>query len=318
LSRDPRLQDPDLGIIIAGHVVVDEIIDKVGQVVPRKALGGAPSYSSLALSSLGYKPEIVTHIGDDFPDEYANLIKERTALNIYKWAAPGYKTTSYRIDRTGEHRRLWLVARCKELSIEDFRAYLAYAPSSTAIVLNPVAGEISLSLLERISKEFEYVFVDSQGFVRRFDKKTGEVGMRSGLDISTLAGVDVLKADQEELEAWSGTSNKDSAIRQLSKFVNTLLVTSGPSRVEVYEHGKLELKASPFKVQVADTTGAGDIMLSSFAARYAETNDLKKALVFAVTASTLAVRNYGIEKAILYKPEVESQSTLVEIHEEKN
>jgi sugar/nucleoside kinase (ribokinase family) len=317
LISEPSELDLGFGIIIAGHVVVDEIIDRAGQVAPRKALGGAPSYSSLALSSLGYKPEIVTHIGNDFPDEYARLIKERTGLNLYKWAAPGYKTTSYRIDRSGEHRRLWLVSRCKELAIEDFRAYLAYAPS-TAIVLNPVANEISLSLLERISKEFEYVFVDSQGFVRRFDKRTGEVGMRSGLDISTLAGVDVLKADQEELEAWSGTSNKDSAIRQLSKFVDTLLVTSGPSLVEVYEHGKLELKASPFKVQVADTTGAGDIMLSSFAARYAETNDLRKALVFAVTASTLAVRKYGIEKAILSKPEVESQSTLVEIRAETN
>ena len=62
-------------------------------------------------------------------------------------------------------------------------------------MLNRVAGEIFLSLLERISKEFDQVFIDSQGFVRRFNKKTGEVGMRTGLDISALAGVDVLKTD---------------------------------------------------------------------------------------------------------------------------
>ena len=42
-------------IIVAGHVVVDEIIDRVDQVHPRQALGGAPSYSSVALSSLGYQ-----------------------------------------------------------------------------------------------------------------------------------------------------------------------------------------------------------------------------------------------------------------------
>jgi len=306
----------DFGIIIAGHIVVDEIIDRAGQLVPRKALGGAPSYSSLALASLGYKPEIVTHIGDDFPDNYARLIKERTGINVHRWIAPGFKTTSYRIDRSGEHRCLWLAAKCRALGIEDFRAYLTDPPTAKAIVLNPVAGEISLSLLERVSKEFEFVFVDSQGFVRRFDKKTGEVGMRAGLDISALAGVDVLKADQEELEAWSGTSSKESAIRQLSKFVSILLVTSGPSRVEVYEHGELRMKASPFKVQVADTTGAGDIMLSSFAARFTETSDLQRALLFAVTASTLAVRNYGIEKALLSKLEVENQSALVQLQVE--
>ena len=211
----------DFGIIIAGHIVVDEIIDRPGQLTPRKALGGAPSYSSFALASLGYKPGIVTHIGDDFPDDYALLIKERTGINVYKWIAQDSKRPVSRIDRSGERRRLWLAAKCRELGIEDFRAYLTDPPTVKAIVLNPVAGEISLSLLERISKEFELVFVDSQGFVRRFDKKTGEVGMRAGLDISALAGVDVLKVDQEELEAWSGTSNKESAIRQISKFAST-------------------------------------------------------------------------------------------------
>lgn len=303
----------DFGIIIAGHMVVDEIIDRPDQVVPRKALGGAPSYSSLALSSLGYKPEIVTHVGNDFPDEYSKLIEENTGLRVQRWIAPGFKTTSYRIDRSGEHRRLWLVSRCRELTIEDFRAYLGESSTQRSLVVNPVAGEISLSLLERISKEFEFVFVDSQGFVRSFDKSTGEVGMRSGLDISALAGVDFLKADLEELHAWTGASSKDSAIRQLSRFVSSLLVTSGPSIVEVYERGKLEMKAAPFKVKVADTTGAGDIMLSAFAARYSETKDTSKALVFAVTSSTLAVRKYGIEKAILSKPEVEKDSAMVEM-----
>lgn len=313
MSGHPEECTQDFGIIIAGHMVVDEIIDRADQIVPRKALGGAPSYSSLALSSLGYKPEIVTHIGNDFPEQYFRLIKEKTGLSVQKWVAPEFKTTSYRIDRSGEHRRLWLVSRCRELGFEDFRAYLGEGSNPRSLVLNPVAGEISLSLLERISKEFEFVFVDSQGFVRRFDKTTGEVGMREGLDISALAGVDFLKADLEELHAWTGASTKDSAIRQLSRFVNSLLVTSGPSVVEVYEHGRLEMKASPFNVRVADTTGAGDIMLSAFAARYSETKDAKKALVFAVASSTLAVRNLGIEKAILSKPEVERDSAMVEI-----
>lgn len=315
MSGEPESRNADSSVIIAGHIVVDEIIDKAGQVVPRQALGGAPSYSSFALSSLGYRPEIVTRVGEDFPQVYSELIEEKTGLKISKWIAPGFKTTSYRIDRSGAHRRLWLVSKCRELTFEDFRSYLTDASSNRSIILNPVAGEISLSLLERISKEFEFVAVDSQGFVRRIDKNTGEVGMRSGLDISALAGVDILKADQEELEAWSGTSSKESAIRQLSRFVNTVLLTSGPSVVEVYDRGKLEMKASPFRVQVADTTGAGDIMLSSFGARFAETRDMKKALVFGVAASTLSVRNYGIEKAILSKKEVLDRSSDVELVE---
>jgi sugar/nucleoside kinase (ribokinase family) len=300
-------------IVVAGHIVIDEIIDKIGQVTPRRALGGAPSYSSIALSSLGYNPEIITHIGEDFPLDFFRLLEEKTRIDIRKWVSPGFMTTSYRIDRSGEHRRLWLTAKCRELTFDDFKPFITETTSTKALVLNPVAGEISLSLLERVSKEFDHVFIDSQGFVRRFDKRTGEVGMRSGLDISALAGVDFMKADLEELSAWTGTSSKESAIRQLSRFVGIILLTSGPGAVELYESGESKLKAVPFKVQASDTTGAGDIMLSSFAARYNERGDIKDALSFAVAASTLSVRNYGVEKAILSKTDVEKQSKMVEI-----
>lgn len=293
-------------------MVVDEIIDTPGQTRPRRALGGAPSYSSLALSSLGYQPGIITHVGDDFPDIYSKLIWDKTGINLEKWIAPGFKTTSYRIDRSGPHRRLWLVARCRELEIDDFRS-LATSGKNASIVLNPVAGEISLEVLRDIVRQSRLVFVDSQGFVRRFDEKTGEVSMKSGLDISSLRGVKVLKADSDELTAWTGTAAKDLAVEMVSEFVEIILMTSGPSKVEVYEKGKLTMKAIPFKVSVADTTGAGDIMLSSFAARFTETTNVKEALSFSLTASTLAVRNYGIEKAILEKSEVESKSSLVSI-----
>lgn len=290
-------------------MVVDEIIDHKGQAVPRRALGGAPSYSSLALSSLGLRPEIVTHVGEDFPPEYSKLIREKTGLEVKSWIAKGFKTTSYRIDRSGPHRRLWLIARCREIVFDDFLGI----NKNSSIVVNPVAGEISLPVLRRIVEEFGNVFVDSQGFVRSFDEKTAEVGMKSRLDISSLRGARVLKADLEELGAWTGFESKQEAISELSDFVEILLVTSGPSAVEVYKSAKLVLKAAPFAVRVGDTTGAGDIMLSSFAASFTENEDLKNSIAFSLTASTLAIRNYGIEKAILSRTEVESESGRVEV-----
>lgn len=313
MTRMERDIDNSFSIIVAGHIVVDEIIDRPDQIHPRQALGGAPSYSSVALSSLGYNPEIVTRVGSDFPPTYTSFLKDRCKINLARWIEPGFKTTSYRIDRTGERRKMWLIAKCRDLQFEDFRAFIGELPNEKTLVLNPVAGEISLSLLERVSKEFDHVFIDSQGFVRRFDRKTGEMGMRSGVDISALAGVDVLKTDLEEMAAWVGTSNKESAIRQLSRFVSTILLTAGPGRIEVYEQGSLRLTAMPFKVEVGDTTGAGDIMMATFAARLIETEKLEDAIRFAIAASTLAVRDYGVEKAILSKEEVEKCANRVEV-----
>jgi sugar/nucleoside kinase (ribokinase family) len=290
-------------------MVVDEIIDRKDQVAPRRALGGAPSYSSLALSSLGFRPGIVTHVGNDFPEEYANLVREKTGLDVQKWVDPGYKTTSYRIDRSGTRRRLWLIAKCRNIEFADFPSGSGY----NSVVVNPVAGEISLSVLREIVAKYRNVFVDSQGFVRSFDPKTGEVGMKIGMDIASLKGVTVLKADLEELRAWTGEERRELAISLLSKYIEILLVTSGPSAVEVYRAGSFVMKATPFAVEVGDTTGAGDIMLSSFAAKFTDTLDLKDSLAFSLTASTLAIRNYGVEKALLSRDEVETESTRVAI-----
>ena len=155
--------------------------------------------------------------------------------------------------------------------------------------------------MERVSKEFDHVFIDSQGFVRRFDKKTGEVGMRSGLDISALAGVDVLKTDLEELAAWVGTSNKESAIRQLSRFVNVSYSLQVRVQSKCMSRVSCILRLIPFKVDVSDTTGAGDIMMSTFAARFTETESLKKHLHLRSRQVLLAVRNYRGRKSDFVK-----------------
>jgi len=309
-----RDQKDSLSILVAGHAVVDEIIDAKDQITPRKALGGPISYCSISLRSLGYSPKIVTHVGDDFPIQYADLLRNKAQVDVLDWKSNGYKTTSYRIDRSGEHRRLWLSARCQELSINDFAGFVENSSKVGGLIVNPVANEVSLTVLERISKEFDLVLIDSQGFVRKFSKHTGEVGMRAGLDISSLAGVDYLKADSEELSAWTGTKNKESAIRQISQFADSILLTSGPGRVEIYHQGRLKLSALPFKVEVRDTTGAGDIMIASFAARISETGDLEDSIRFAMSASTLAVRNYGIEKATLSKQEVLDWRSKVQVN----
>ena len=243
-------------------------------------------YSALCLKSLGYDTEIVTRVGGDFPREYCRYLLSEAGIDIEEWRTKEAKSTSYRIDRSGKERRLWLESRCNGLTFGDFKRAFDEASRELpkVLILNPVAGEVSLKLLKRISKEFERVFVDSQGFVRCFDETTGEVSMKTGLDISSLAGVDALKADVDELYAWTGRENKQSAIDQLSTFVGNLIVTSGGGVVELYRNGVLSFQTRPLDVQVKDTTGAGDIMLSAFAARFLETDNMREALEFATTA----------------------------------
>lgn len=285
--------------------MIDEIIDRPDQKVPRRELGGSLCYSALTLKSLGHDFIAITCVGKDFPTDYQRFLSRKAKLDIAKYRVNEYPTTRYLIDRSSEKRKLWLKSKCRDLNLQDFKRALDESHSgSRTLVLNPVAGEISLRLLRQVSRMFERVVLDSQGFIRRFRRKTGEVSMKFGLDISALEGVHTLKADASELSAWTGTENKKDAVDQLVRLVENIIVTSGPGMVELYSKGKLSDKMMPLDVVVKDTTGAGDIQLAALAAGLAEENSEKRALRFATVASSLSVQKVGIRKAILSRAEI--------------
>ena len=303
MPRELRSESLKNGLLIAGHVVIDEVIDSKNQKRPRISLGGGAAYGSVALSSLGYGAKLVSVVGGDFPARFARFLGSKVGCNANSLRAAKERTTRYRIDRSLEPRKLWLKARCRPIAASDFPDEWLNPVESSTIILNPVAGEISPHLVRKLCGS-KRVFMDSQGFVRQIGRRYSEVTMRQVADHSFLRGVSLLKADKEELRAWSGKSNAQDTIRLLSKYVERILVTSGPDTVELYEGAALKIRAIPFKVRARDTTGAGDILLACFAAKYSETQDCSEALKFAVSASTLSVRKPGIEKAILSHSEV--------------
>ena len=298
-------------VILVGHVVIDEIIDYERQTKPRISLGGGVTYGSIALSSLGYKTSAVTRVGTDFPPKFYQYL--RNYVNFELLAPESReKTTRYRIDRSTEPRKLWLRSRCASISISDFRKVLMEKHNHCTVVLNPVAGEVSQAVVRALCGS-HHVAMDSQGFVRRVKKKDSLVTSKKIRDISFLEGVDLLKADAGELRAWTGESDVQSSVLKLSRYVKCLLISSGAGSVKLYEGGRIKAEATPHPVQVKDTTGAGDILLACYAAKYCETQDVKKALVFSVSAATLAVQRVGIEKAVLDRNEVTRTSSKVRI-----
>ncbi|MHB8566013.1 MAG: PfkB family carbohydrate kinase [Nitrososphaerales archaeon] len=295
--------------LIAGHAVIDQVIDTFDE-APRIALGGPVSYASVALKSLGLTPRIVTRIGYDFPEKYEILLKRLAGIEVSEFKVGNFKTTSYKIDRTYEPRKLWLLSSCKPLEREDFARYIGKLAQPKTLIVDTVANEMSFSLLEQVSSDFDLVAVDSQGFLRK-NSDDSEIRLSSGVDLTGfLGGIDILKADMEEIYSWAGSIDGKESLRKVTDKVKILLLTSGAGVVDLYEKGKLRFRVQPFQVDVNDTTGCGDIMLSIFAAEIKK--GLKKALAFSVTAATLAAKGKGIEKALLDRSEIENDMRRVE------
>ncbi|MFL6720978.1 MAG: adenosine kinase [Sphingomonas sp.] len=105
--------------------------------------------------------------------------------------------------------------------------------------------------------------------------------------------IDILFANQAEIEALAGIAHLDSAVAAVAPKVETLVVTRS-------EHGALavrggeraEVPAEPIR-QLVDTTGAGDLFASGFLLGAARGFDLERSLRLGAIAAAEVIQHYG-------------------------
>jgi sugar/nucleoside kinase (ribokinase family) len=105
--------------------------------------------------------------------------------------------------------------------------------------------------------------------------------------------IDVLFANQAEIEMLAGVAHLDTAVEAIRGKVETLVVTRG-------EHGALatrgaeraEAAAEPVG-EVVDTTGAGDLFAAGFLFGYSRGKSLEQSLKLGAIAAAEVIQHYG-------------------------
>lgn len=92
----------------------------------------------------------------------------------------------------------------------------------------------------------------------------------------------------------------------LAQYPNKVFVTEGEAGVR-YHDGTKEVVVPTYKVEVTDTTGAGDTFNGAFAVALAEGRTLEESLVFSNRAASLSVTKFGAQGGMPTKEEVERQ-----------
>ncbi len=123
--------------------------------------------------------------------------------------------------------------------------------------------------------------------------------------------VDILVVNEIELETLTNIradsqENIDSAIKKiLSKGTESVLLTLG-EKGSIYADKKIKIFQNAFSTDVKDTTAAGDTYIGALISQLINENDIKKAMLYATAASTLAIQKYGAQSSIPNKKEVEN------------
>lgn len=280
-------------LVIVGTVAFDEIETPFGKT--DKILGGAATFIGLAASQFNVDAAIVSVVGEDFPQEYLDLLSNKqidiSQLEIVKGGKTFYWKGKYHNDLNS---RDTLVTELNTLA-----GFNPVVPSNftdaEVVMLGNLHPGVQLSVINQMKERPKLIVLDTMNF-----------WMDNALDalLETIKHIDVLTINDEEARQLTG---EYSLVKGAHK-----IYTMGPKFVVIKkgEHGALLFHkehvffapALPLE-EVFDPTGAGDTFAGGFSGYLAATGDIsfenmKKAIIHGSNLASFCVERFGTERMV--------------------
>jgi sugar/nucleoside kinase (ribokinase family) len=290
-------------LLIVGTVAFDAIETPFGKT--DKILGGAGTYIGLSASFFNLQSAIVSVVGDDFPQEYLDLLLERnidiSGLEVVKGGKTFFWSGRYHNDlntRDTLETQLNVLADFQPKVPEDYR-------NADVVMLGNLHPLVQSGVLDQMETKPKLVVLDTMNFWM-------DCALPELLDV--MKRVDVITINDEEARQLSG---EYSLVKAAAK-----IQAMGPKYVVIKkgEHGALlfhDLQvffapALPLE-EVFDPTGAGDTFAGGFAGFITQSENvsfenMKNAIIYGSNLASFCVEKFGTERMIdLDKKEVVSR-----------
>lgn len=282
-----------MSLLVVGTVAFDAIETPFGKT--DKIVGGAASYITLAASYFYNKINLVSVIGDDFPEEFLNTLKKQGAnlegLQIKKGEKSFFWAGKYHNDLNS---RDTLDTQLNVLA--DFDPIVPESAKSPGfLMLGNLVPAVQQKVISQLTKRPKLIVLDTMNFwmdIAMDDLK------------KTLTMVDVLTINDSEARQLSGEYSLVKAAQKILQMGPTVLV------IKKGEHGALLFNneevffapALPLE-EVFDPTGAGDSFAGGFIGYLSKTQDIsfenmKRAIIFGSAMASFTVERFGTERLI--------------------
>ena len=277
-------------LLIVGTVAFDAIETPFGKT--DKILGGAATYIGLSASNFDINSAVVSVVGEDFPDEYLDLLKKNNidieGIEIVKGGKTFFWSGKYHNDlntRDTLDTQLNVLADFKPVVPESHK-------DAEFVMLGNLHPLVQLSVLEQVENP-KLTVLDTMNF-----------WMDNALEdlMKVIEKVDVITINDEEARQLSGEYSLVKAARKIEEM--------GPKYVVIKkgEHGALLFHkdqiffapALPLE-EVFDPTGAGDTFAGGFIGYLARTGDIsfenmKSAIIYGSNLASFCVEKFGTER----------------------
>ena len=287
-------------LLIVGTVAFDAIETPFGKT--DKILGGAATFIGLSASFFDVDAAIVSVVGDDFPQEYLDLLTNRnidiSGIEIVKGGKTFFWSGRYHNDlnsRDTLETQLNVLADFKPVVPEKYK-------DADVVMLGNLHPMVQIGVLDQLIQQPKLIVLDTMNFW--MDCALPEL-------LEVIKRVDVITINDEEARQLSGEYSLVKAAAKIHQL--------GPKYVVIKkgEHGALLFEgkeiffapALPLE-EVFDPTGAGDTFAGGFAGYIAQSENvsyqnMKNAIIHGSNLASFCVEKFGTERMIgLEKEEV--------------
>jgi sugar/nucleoside kinase (ribokinase family) len=280
-----------MSILVVGTVAFDAIETPFGKT--DKIVGGAATYICLSSSFFAKNLNLVSVVGEDFPSEAIQMLKNKSVdidgLQIKKGEKTFFWSGKYHNDmntRDTLDTQLNVLENFNPVVPEKYQ-------KSEFLMLGNLMPSVQKKVLSQMKKRPKLVVLDTMNFwMDLFMDDLKEA----------LKEVDVLTINDEEARQLSGEYSLVKAAK--------LILAMGPKYLIIKkgEHGALLFNseevffapALPLE-EVFDPTGAGDSFAGGFIGYLAKTNDIsfenmKRAVINGSAMASFCVEKFGTRK----------------------
>lgn len=280
-----------MSLLVVGTVAFDALETPFGKT--DKILGGAATYICLSASYFLEKSNLVSVVGDDFPDEHINLLKNKgvdtTGLQIKK----GEKTFFW----SGRYHRDMNTRDTLETQLNVLETFDPIVPENFKnvdfLMLGNLMPSIQQKVLDQLPERPKLIVLDTMNF-----------WMDHFLDdlMIALKNVDVLTINDEEARQLSGEFSLVKAAKKIMKMgPKFLIIKKGEHGALLFNQNEVFFAPALPLEDVFDPTGAGDTFAGGFIGYLASTGDIsfenmKRAVIYGSAMASFCVEKFGTER----------------------
>lgn len=284
-------QKTNMSILIVGTVAFDAIETPFGKT--DKIVGGAATYISLAASFFSKKLRLVSVVGDDFPKESIQMLKDHKVdtegLQIKEGEKTFFWSGKYHNDmnsRDTVDTQLNVLETFDPILPESFK-------DSEFLMLGNLVPSVQQKVLDQMIKRPKLIVLDTMNFWMD--------NYMSDLKIA-LKNVDVLTINDEEARQLSEEYSLVKAAKIIQKMgPKYLVIKKGEHGALLFGEEKMFFAPALPLENVFDPTGAGDSFAGGFIGYLQKTGDitfenLKSAVIFGSVMASFCVEKFGTER----------------------